>query len=67
MPLNEERETEQEVDIRETMRQELRESIPTLPLRLGTDEKEKIASRSLKIVIVIAVIAVAILAYLYFK
>ena len=67
LPLNEGTETGQEPDIRETMPQDLRKSMPTLSLRLGTDEKEKIASRALKIVIVIALAAVAALAYLYFS
>jgi hypothetical protein len=50
-----------------SIKKEVRDSLPTLSVRLGTDNKEHIASRVLLIVIVVAVAAVAALAYFYFK
>jgi serine/threonine-protein kinase len=50
-----------------SIRREVRDSLPTLSVRLGTDEKEHIASKVLLIVVVVAVAAVAALGYFYFK
>jgi hypothetical protein len=41
--------------------------LPTLSVRLGSDNKEHIASRALLVVIIIALAAVAALGYFYFK
>lgn len=51
----------------ESSRKEVRKSLPTLSVRLGSDNKEHIANRLLLVVIVIALAALAALAYLYFK
>jgi serine/threonine-protein kinase len=56
-----------ELSADDNLHKEVRNSLPTLSVRLGSDNKEHIASRALLVVIIIALAAVAALGYFYFK
>jgi len=56
-----------ELSADDKLHKEVRNSLPTLSVRLGSDNKEHIASRALLVVIIIALAAVAALGYFYFK